>query len=177
MLEARARLLKIFADENIKLVCVDADDTLWYDSRYFRKVEQFVVSLCEDDAIQPDELHHLLEKQRRNFNPGERGFAMSVRELVKELKWAPDKIAMIEIELTRFLSHPVELLPGAAETMRLLNSYRRVLLTKGQEAEQQRKIVDSGLDELFDEVMILTKKESRSFQTHLLNLDVPVCRL
>lgn len=170
MLQTHARLLEIFRNQNIKLVCVDADDTLWYDSRYFRRVENLLASLCEDVGIQPTELRQRLDQQRKNFSPGEHGFAMSVREFVKALEWNDDKIAVIEIELERFLSHGVELLVGAEETMRLLDLYRRVLLTKGKETEQQRKFLSSGLNQVFDQVVILNRKGAQELSDVLAQL-------
>jgi len=100
----------------------------------------------------------MLDRERKNHSPGEHGFAASVCELVKSFSWSTDRVAKLEVELQKFLSHPVELLPRAKETLSLFQTYHRVLLTKGQEPEQRHKLAKSGLSEAFDRIVVLNKK-------------------
>ncbi len=58
------------------------------------------------------------------------------------------------------LSHPVETLPYAREALEALaGSYRIILITKGDLFDQERKLAQSGLGELFDAVEIVSDKE------------------
>jgi putative hydrolase of the HAD superfamily len=57
------------------------------------------------------------------------------------------------------LAHPIELLPEAEETVRrLAESHTLVLITKGDLLDQERKLAQSGLGELFDAVEIVSDK-------------------
>jgi putative hydrolase of the HAD superfamily len=57
------------------------------------------------------------------------------------------------------LEHPVELLPHArAVVMALAAEYRVVLITKGDLLDQERKLAQSGLGDLFDGVEIVSDK-------------------
>jgi putative hydrolase of the HAD superfamily len=69
------------------------------------------------------------------------------------------------------LAHPIELLPEAEDTVRrLAESHTLVLITKGDLLDQERKLAQSGLGELFDAVEIVSDKRasvySRAFATH-----------
>jgi putative hydrolase of the HAD superfamily len=57
------------------------------------------------------------------------------------------------------LEHPIELLDGAAEAVAAVaGSHRIVLITKGDLLDQERKLAQSGLGELFDGVEIVSEK-------------------
>ena len=62
------------------------------------------------------------------------------------------------------LAHPIELLPGAADTVAALaESYTLVLITKGDLLDQERKLAQSGLGELFDAVEIVSEKTPATY--------------
>jgi putative hydrolase of the HAD superfamily len=62
------------------------------------------------------------------------------------------------------LSHPIETLPYARETLeKLAGSFRLVLITKGDLFDQERKLAQSGLDELFDAVEIVSGKQPDTY--------------
>ena len=57
------------------------------------------------------------------------------------------------------LRHPIELLPGAEETVRdLARTHTLLVITKGDLLDQERKIAQSGLGDLFDGIEIVTEK-------------------
>ena len=57
------------------------------------------------------------------------------------------------------LSYPIELLPHARDTVTALaGDYRIVLVTKGDLLDQERKLAQSGLGDLFDAVEIVSEK-------------------
>jgi putative hydrolase of the HAD superfamily len=62
------------------------------------------------------------------------------------------------------LSHPIELLDGVQETLEMLApDYRLVLITKGDLFDQERKLAQSGLGEMFDGVEIVSKKTAETY--------------
>ena len=57
------------------------------------------------------------------------------------------------------LSHPIELLPPARDAVEgLAGAFKLVLITKGDLLDQERKLAQSGLGELFDGVEIVSDK-------------------
>ena len=62
-------------------------------------------------------------------------------------------------------AHPVETLPHARETLEALtDKYRLVLITKGDLFDQERKIAQSGLGELFQAVEIVSDKNRSIYE-------------
>jgi putative hydrolase of the HAD superfamily len=69
------------------------------------------------------------------------------------------------------LRHPIELLPHVEETIAALApTHRLVLITKGDLLDQERKLAQSGLGDMFDAVEIVSEKTpgvyARIFMRH-----------
>ena len=63
------------------------------------------------------------------------------------------------------LGHPVETLPHVRETLeQLAGAYRMILITKGDLFDQERKLAQSGLGELFDAVEIVSDKNAATYE-------------
>ena len=63
------------------------------------------------------------------------------------------------------LAHPVETLPFAREAIeRLSGSYRIILITKGDLFDQERKLAQSGLGDLFDAIEIVSDKNASTYR-------------
>jgi len=63
------------------------------------------------------------------------------------------------------LEHPIELLPAARATVTALaTGYRVVLITKGDLLDQERKLAQSGLGDLFDGVEIVSHKTAAAYR-------------
>ena len=63
------------------------------------------------------------------------------------------------------LRHPVETLPHVRETLeQLAGDYRMILITKGDLFDQERKLAQSGLGELFDAVEIVSEKNAATYE-------------
>ncbi len=143
----------------------DADDTLWHNERAFQMTQARFTELLADFAA-PDHLQdRLLAAERRNlghYGFGVKGFVLSMIETAIEVTDAQVSGRVIG-ELVRagqeMLSHPIELLPGAqAAVAALAGRYRLVLVTKGDLLDQERKLAQSGLGDLFDAVEIVSDK-------------------
>ncbi len=62
-------------------------------------------------------------------------------------------------------AHPVETLPHARGTLEALaGDYRIVLITKGDLFDQERKLAQSGLGDLFDAVEIVSDKTASTYK-------------
>lgn len=149
----------------ITTVAFDADDTLWHNERFFRLTQDRFEDLLRDYA-EPDHLNErLLAAERRNiehYGYGIKGFTLSMIETAIEI--TDDKVpARVISELIEagqdMLRHPIELLPHAENAVRAAAQDHRVLLiTKGDLLDQERKLAQSGLGDLFDGVEIVSEK-------------------
>ncbi len=148
----------------------DADDTLWQNEQFFKLTEARFASLLESYA-EPGELtRKLLEFERRNlehYGYGIKGFTLSMIETAIEITQGRVPAAVIYEILAagrEMLSHPVETLPHVRETLaHLVGRYRIILITKGDLFDQERKLAQSGLGELFDAVEIVSEKNAAAY--------------
>ena len=148
----------------------DADDTLWQNEAFFRLTEERFAQLLEG-AAPPDHLmQRLLAAERRNlghYGFGIKGFMLSMIETAVEVtegRVTGDVIAEILAAGREMLRHPVELLPGARETVQALSpDYRVLLITKGDLMDQERKLAASGLGDLFHGVEIVSDKTAPTY--------------
>lgn len=148
----------------------DADDTLWQNETFFRLTQDRFAELLADHADR-DHLHErLLAAERRNlghYGFGIKGFMLSMIETAIEVTEGRVPAAVIgEILATghEMLSHPIELLPHAGEVVEALaGRFRLVLITKGDLLDQERKLAQSGLGEMFDAVEIVSNKTAATY--------------
>lgn len=143
----------------------DADDTLWQNETFFRLTQDRFADLLADHADR-DHLHdRLLAAERRNlghYGFGIKGFMLSMIETAIEVTDGRVPAAVIgEILSTgqEMLRHPIDLLPHAGDVVEALaGRFRLVLITKGDLLDQERKLAQSGLGDLFDAVEIVSQK-------------------
>ncbi|MCT4682098.1 MAG: HAD family hydrolase [Roseicyclus sp.] len=149
----------------------DADDTLWQNEAFFRLTQARFAELLADHA-EADHLHaRLLAAERRNlghYGYGIKGFMLSMIETAIEVTEGRVPASVIGEILSagqEMLSHPIELLPHAGEAVeRLASSHRLVLITKGDLLDQERKLAQSGLGEMFHAVEIVSDKTRATYE-------------
>ena len=162
---------------NLTTIGFDADDTLWQNEQFFHLTEKRLTELLSDYAGEKHVSDRLLEAEKRNigvYGFGIKGFTLSMIETaieVTEGRITAAGIAEILAAGREMLAHPIEILPHAREALEALaGTYRRVLVTKGDLFDQERKLAQSGLGELFDAVEIVSAKTpetySRVFARH-----------
>ena len=143
----------------------DADDTLWHNERFFRMTQDRFAELLGDFTEKSHLEERLLEAEKRNlghYGFGVKGFVLSMIETaieVTEERVPASVISALIAEGRDMLSHPIDLLPHAAETVGFCAEHYRVLLiTKGDLLDQERKLAQSGLGDMFDGVEIVSDK-------------------
>ena len=153
------------AGRRITTVGFDADDTLWHNETWFRLTEERFAALLAPHAEGADLSGRLLAAERRNvghYGFGIKGFTLSMIETAIEVTDGNVPASLIGEILhggRELLSHPVEILPHARETLEALaGRFRLVVVTKGDLFDQERKLAQSGLDALFDGVEIVSDK-------------------
>ena len=143
----------------------DADDTLWQNEQFFRLTQERFCDLLRD-FTEPDHLmDRLLAAERRNighYGFGIKGFTLSMIETAIEVtkERVPARVIGELIAAGQdMLQHPIELLPHAREAVEAVaGDYTVLLITKGDLLDQERKLAQSGLGELFDGVEIVSAK-------------------
>lgn len=143
----------------------DADDTLWHNERFFRITQDRFAELLAD-YVPPEHLQErLLAAETRNvghYGFGIKGFVLSMIETAIEVTDERVPAAVIGELMAagrEMLRHPIELLPHAADTIKALApTHRLILITKGDLLDQERKLAQSGLGDLFDWVEIVSAK-------------------
>lgn len=143
----------------------DADDTLWHNERFFALSQAAFADLLKDYAA-PEHLEaRLLEAERRNighYGYGIKGFVLSMIETaiaVTDGRVPGAVIAQLLAIGQEMLRHPIDLLPHVQTTVETLaQSHALVLITKGDLIDQERKLAQSGLGELFQRVEIVSDK-------------------
>ncbi|MCG7627110.1 HAD family hydrolase [Epibacterium sp. MM17-32] len=147
----------------------DADDTLWHNERFFRVTQDRFAELLMDhtpDDMGPEELDRkLLDAEKRNlgaYGYGVKGFTLSMIETAIDVTEGRVPSAVIKELLEAgqmMLSFPIELLPHARNTVEAVaEDYKLVLITKGDLLDQERKLAQSGLGDLFDAVEVVSEK-------------------
>ena len=150
---------------NITTIGFDADDTLWHNERFFRLTQDRFAALLAD-YVPPDHLsERLLEAEARNlghYGFGVKGFVLSMIETAIDVtggKVPASVIGELVAAGRDMLAQPIELLPQARDAIEALApDYRLILITKGDLLDQERKLAQSGLGDLFDGVEIVSHK-------------------
>jgi putative hydrolase of the HAD superfamily len=166
------------------LIAFDADDTLWHSEGVFVVSQEMFRALLEpylDNGVDVDA--SLAATERRNlehFGYGVKGFTLSMIETAIEV--TDGRVTAREIgELVQrgkeMMAHPVDLLPGVADTLALLSPrYHLALISKGDLLHQEQKLARSGLAELFDDVEIVSEKDEAAYRRVLRRFGVEPSR-
>jgi len=158
-------------------VGLDADDTLWQSEHFFKLTEARFVELLAEYAEGADLSARLLQAEMKNlqyYGFGTKSFVLSMIETAIDVTHGKVPAAVIQEILgagREMLAHPILPLPHVQETLENLSArFRLVLISKGDLFDQERKLAQSGLGELFHGVEIVSEKTpqaySRIFKRH-----------
>lgn len=156
----------------IKTIGLDADDTLWHNERLFRFTEAQFAEVLADYADPATLESQLLEVEKRNlalYGFGIKGFTLSMIETAIELTSGrvPTQVIKTILDAGRsMITHPVEIFDGVKETLALLKQhYQLILITKGDLFDQERKLAESGLGDMFAAVEVVSNKDRSTYET------------
>jgi len=154
----------------ITTVGFDADDTLWHNERFFQGTQARFAELLADHTDPHHLADRLLAAEKRNigqYGYGIKGFVLSMIETAIEVtdqRVPASVIAQLMDAGREMLAHPIELLPHAQEAVEAVaDTHRVILITKGDLLDQERKLAQSGLGDLFDAVEIVSEKTAASY--------------
>ena len=149
----------------------DADDTLWENLRFYDETEARLLDILSPYAQGRDISAELLEAERKNlqfYGYGIKGFTLSMIDTALSVTGGRASGAVIASILAagrEMLTHPIETLPHARETLdALAGGHRLVLITKGDLFDQERKVAQSGLGDYFAAVEIVSEKSAKTYE-------------
>jgi len=162
----------------VKTIAFDADDTLWVNEPYFQEAEKQFCALLENYLPRHSVSQELFKTEMKNlhlYGYGVKGFILCMIETASRISNRTvsleliDEIIIIGHEL---LQKPIELLPGVTETLEQLKGrYRLIVATKGDLLDQERKLKNSGLENYFHHIEIMSDKKIPDYQKLLKHLD------
>lgn len=165
----------------IKVIGFDADDTLWVNETYFRETEERFAELLEGFETKNKIDQELFKMEMANlelYGYGVKGFMLSMIESALDLSNGTIRQQTISEIISlgkRMISHPVELLDGVVEVLeKLKDTYRLIVLTKGDLLDQERKLEKSGLSQYFHHVEVLSDKKESNYKNLLDHLDIDI---
>jgi putative hydrolase of the HAD superfamily len=164
------------------VVCLifDADDTLWENNVLFERVIDAYLDWLAHPTLDRAATRAVLDEvERANVvvhGYGTASFLRSLHDCFERLSERPaTAVEAREIqELAAALAFDeVELVPGVAETLADLGTrHDLLLLTKGELAEQQRKIDASNLAHHFASTHIVGEKQAETYRSLVAELDL-----
>ena len=160
-------LVELFSDSFRKYIFIDADDTLWHDSKYFRVLRSELKNLYPSF-----ETNKKLNEHLSNVGLGEREFAKAVESTAIEFGVNSERLKLLNTAIRDFLSHDIELLPNVEEALKKMSNYNLILLTKGVEGEQRDKLDRSDLANYFKKIIIVEQKTPTFFSVLLDHLKI-----
>ncbi len=148
---------------------IDADDTLWENNIYFEQATHDFVQFLNHSSLTVPEVHAVLDEIEREMGYGSANYTKSLVETYRRLaenEVSDEELAKVRNFGERIMHHPMQLLAGVRETLEYLSRrHVLILLTKGDQEEQQLKIESSGLQEYFQHILIVPEKDTATYQT------------
>ncbi len=162
-----------FANPAPQCLLIDADDTLWENNIYFERVISHFIALPDHAQYSPAQvravLHEVGLRYIESHGYGTHSFARALLGTCERLSGGPPTPQMresIRHLAGEILRHPLELLPGVAETLDYLaGRHRLILMTKGDRDEQTGKVERSGLKHYFSAVEIVRLKDNLAYSS------------
>jgi putative hydrolase of the HAD superfamily len=150
----------------------DADDTLWENNVVFEGVIADFISWLDHPRMTVDEVRAVMDGIEREhaarFGYGTKVFELTLGETVRRLHdgrlTATDE-HQIALLMARLRWDRLDIIDGVPETLADLRPrHDLLLLTKGDQEEQVRKIERSGLAELFRRTLVTPEKTEATYR-------------
>ena len=149
----------------------DADDTLWENNVYFEQAFDEFCAYLNHSSLAPDEIRGILDEieieNNRIHGYGALNFGRNLSQCylrLAERAVEEHDLKKVAAFAHQILSQEVELMEGVAETIPFLaEKHELTLFTKGDPAEQNRKIDLSGLRPLFAHCEVVKEKNRSAY--------------
>ncbi len=158
----------------IELIAFDADDTLWHNETLYAEAQTVFEDLMAPHLpdLTAEEIDKVLFKYEIQNLPlygyGIKSFILSMIETaLQESRGAitAEEIHTIINEGKKMISSAVRLLPGVKEVLSILSaSYTLMVITKGDLLDQERKLDQSGIEEYFSYLEVVSNKTEKVYK-------------
>jgi putative hydrolase of the HAD superfamily len=164
--------------DKIKTIAFDADDTLWVNEPYFQEAENRFCALLSAYLPPQSVSQELFNTEMKNlslYGYGIKGFMLCMIETISRVSNGTASMQLIDQALElghELLQKPIELLEGVSATLEQLHGkYRLVIATKGDLLDQERKLKQSGLQDYFHHIEIMSNKQVADYAKLLKQLN------
>lgn len=146
---------------------IDADDTLWDNNIYFERANHAFITFLNHSQLSPVEVRKVIDEVEKLMGYGAANFTRSLLETYRRLAERHPRDEDIE-QVRQFgmqvASHPIHLIDGVKETLTYLSGRHDLfLLTKGDLDEQKMKVERSGVEDFFQEVVVVQEKDIATY--------------
>ena len=164
-------------------IAFDGDDTLWQNETYYLEAkEQFkhLLSKYQDSDSTRRRLDEIEVHNINVYGYGIKSFTLSMIETAIDLSdgkiEGPEIHQIIDIS-KEMLTNEVELFEHVEETLKRIRvNFDLMLITKGDQFEQERKIARSGISGYFRYIEIVGEKSRESYQAIITKYEIPPTR-
>ena len=164
----------------IEVIGFDADDTLWHNETLYHQSKEDLSQILVNYR-EPQETKAWLDQTEvaniEYYGYGIKSFVLSMIETaidVSDGKVTAEEINSVITIAKMMLAAPVDLVDGVEAALdNLSSSYDLMLITKGDQFEQERKIRISGISHYFDYLEVVGEKSVSTYRMVLgkYNLD------
>lgn len=166
--------------KEFKVICFDADDTLWLNETYYREGEQAFYQLLSEYGSPNFLAKELLKTEIQNitlYGFGAKSFMLSMIETAIHISDGsiPQDVVEGIIKLGKdLINKPIVLLDGVKEILEKLfkHDQKMIVATKGDLLDQERKLTNSGLEKYFHHIEIMSDKKEDNYIKLLSHLDI-----
>src|SRR4051812_16678829 len=152
---------------------IDADDTLWENNIYFERAIADFISFLNHREYSPEQVREVLNDVERDcivkHGYGLHSFAHALVDTFERLAVEPITAGLHETIhgfAHAVAEHPIEILPGVAETLAYLSArHHMIVMTKGDVREQSGKVERSGLKSYFSAVEVVAEKDEPTYRS------------
>jgi putative hydrolase of the HAD superfamily len=151
----------------IKVIAFDADDTLWHNETLYHQAKEDITQILAGFRNPQEVKAYLDQIEVANiiyYGYGIKSFILSMIETATQISGGQvtsreiDQILSIAKDM---LTAPVELVAGVEDTLSsLFSAHDLLLITKGDQFEQERKIRISGISHYFRYLEIVGEKSA-----------------
>ena len=149
----------------IEVIGFDADDTLWHNETLYHQAKEDLSQILTNYR-EPQETKAWLDQTEvaniEYYGYGIKSFTLSMIETaidVSDGKVTAEEINSVITIAKMMLAAPVDLVDGVEAALdSLSSSYDLMLITKGDQFEQERKIRISGISHYFDYLEVVGEK-------------------
>lgn len=167
---------------SLRLLAIDADDTLWDCQSHFNAVEDRYLELLKpygDRDFLYEEFFATEKANMASLGFGSKAFTISLVENALRVSGgniSTSKIAEIIALGKSLMNMPTTPLPYVEETLKKLNrrndrQFKMVVFTKGELIEQENKLRRSGLMQYFDDIIIVSDKNDDAYRRLITQYD------